>query len=64
MAADTALTERVIDVTEQEIRKVLARHGRMAIDNVTLITLWPLCDDMADILAKIIGQKIEPWDCF
>lgn len=54
--------ERVIEVTEAEIRDVLKRHARVVIDNATLITLWPLCDDMADLLAKIIGEKIEPWD--
>lgn len=51
--------ERVIDVTQMEILEVLIRHQDLAVTNASLITVWPLCDDMADILMRIIGRRVE-----
>lgn len=51
-----ASTERKIDVTEAEIVALLERHVKVCIDNASLITIWPLLDDMADTLLRIIGR--------
>lgn len=48
--------ERVVDVTEAEIMELLQRHVKLCIDNASLITIWPLVDDMADVLLRIINK--------
>lgn len=49
--------ERKIDVTEEEIEALLQRHIKVCIDNASLVTIWPLLDDMADVLLKILGKQ-------
>lgn len=50
------VSERRVDVTEAEIVALLHRHVKVCIDNASLITLWPLLDDMADVLLRVIGR--------
>lgn len=51
--------ERAIDVSQDEILDLLIRHQDLTIVNATLVTAWPLLDDMADVLMKIIGRRVE-----
>jgi hypothetical protein len=36
---------------------LLQRHVQVCFENSGLIVIWPLLDDMADVLLKIVGKQ-------